>query len=161
MISFIALTQPDSDLRAPILRSRLNLYRMLMIIAILRRHEELGTAEGMFGEKRFVISEVDLKWGLAYIFYTMMQTSTLYNRLRREEKEEEKVACVSPLAFLGLLPRQFTTAVAIEQGEEMGMKPRTVKKHLRTLCAKGYVEHVKHGVYCKVPRKRVKIKQAA
>ena len=161
MINFIALTQPDSGLRAPILRSRLNLYRMLMIIAILRRHEEMGTAEGMFSEKRFVISEADLKWGLAYIFYTMMQTSAIYNRLRREEKEEAKVMSVSPLAFLGLMPHQFTTAVAIKQGEEMGIKPRTVKKHLSTLCAKGYVEHVRHGVYCKVTRKRVKLKQVA
>ena len=38
LVSFIALTQPDHDLRAPILRTRLNLYRMLMIIAVLRRH---------------------------------------------------------------------------------------------------------------------------
>ena len=162
MINFIALTQPDRDLRAPILRSRLNLYRMLMIIAVLRRYEELGCVEGMFSEQQFTITEHDLHWGLAYIFYTMMQTSALYNRLRREEKEEPKaVVCISPLALLELLPKQFTTAVAIKQGEEIGMKPRTVKKHLRTLCAKGYVEHVRQGVYRKAARKHTKLRQAA
>ena len=153
MINFIALTQPDRDLRAPILRSRLNLYRMLMIIAVLRRYEELGCVEGMFGEKRFTISEAALKWGLAYIFYCVMQTSALYNRLRREEKEEPKRTCISPLAFVQLLSHQFTTAVAVKLGEEMGIKERAVRHHLRTLCVKGYIERLRQGVYRKVTRR--------
>ena len=162
MLSFVALTQPDKDLRAPILRSRLNLYRMLMIIAVLRRYEELGCVEGMFAEQRFTIAEADLKWGLAYIFYCVMQTSALYNRLRREEKEEPKRTCISPLAFVQLLSHQFTTAVAIKQGEEMGIKERAVRHHLRTLCTKGYIERLRQGVYRKVTRRiNNKIRQAA
>ncbi len=153
LVSFISLTQPDSDLRAPILRSRLNLYRMLMIIAVLRRYEELGCVEGMFVEQRFTVSEADLKWGLAYIFYCMMQTSAIYDRLRREEKEEPKRTCISPLAFVQLLPHTFTTAVAIKQGEEMGIKERAVRHHLRTLCVKGYIERLRQGVYRKVTRR--------
>ena len=160
LVSFVALALPDRDLRAPILRSRLNLYRMLMIIAVLRRYEELGTVEGMFGEKRFAVSEADLKWGLAYIFYSMMHTSTIYSRLRREEKEEPKVVCISPLAFFGLLPHQFTTAVANKLGEEMGMKRRTVCKHLRTLCVKGYLVRLRQGVYGKLNGKGKKITHA-
>jgi hypothetical protein len=35
----------------------------------------------MFAEQRFVVTEADLEWGLAYIFYCMMQTSTIYDRL--------------------------------------------------------------------------------
>ncbi len=113
LVSFVALSLPDRDLRAPILRSRLNLYRMLMVVAVLRRYEELGCVEGMFGEKRFAIAEADLKWGLAYIFYCMMQTSTIYDRLRREEREEPKRVYISALAFLQMLPKQFTTAEAV------------------------------------------------
>ena len=162
IINFIALTQPDRDLRAPILRSRLNLYRMLMIIAVLRHYEELGCVEGMFAEQRFTISEADLKWGLAYIFYCMMQTSTIYDRLRREEKEEPKRTCISPLAFVQLLSHQFTTAVAVKLGEEMGIKERAVRHHLRTLCVKGYIERLRQGVYRKVTRRiNGKIRQAA
>ena len=162
LVSFVALTQPDRDLRAPILRSRLNLYRMLMIIAVLRRYEELGCVEGMFAEQRFTVSEADLKWGLAYIFYCMMQTSTIYDRLRREEKEEPKRTCISPLAFVQLLPHQFATSVAIKQGEEMGIKERAVRHHLRTLCVKGYIERLRQGVYRKVTRRiNGKIRQAA
>ena len=162
MLSFVALTQPDRDLRAPILRSRLNLYRMLMIIAVLRRYEELGCVEGMFSEQCFTIAEADLKWGLAYIFYCVMQTSALYNRLRREEKEEPKRTCISPLAFVQLLSHQFTTAVAIKLGEEMGIKERAVRHHLRTLCVKGYIERLRQGVYRKVARRiNGKIRQAA
>ena len=162
MLSFVALTLPDRELRAPVLRSRLNLYRMLMIIAILRRHEELGTAEGVFDERRFTIAESDLHWGLAYIFYSVMQTSALYDRLYKEEKvEPTMVVRISPLAFLNLLPKQFTTAMALKQGEEMGMKPRTVKKHLHTLCVKGYAEHIRQGVYRKATRKRGIVRQAA
>ena len=153
LVSFVALALPDKDLRAPILRSRLNLYRMLMIIAVLRRYEELGCVEGMFAEKRFTISEADLKWGLAYIFYCMMQTSTIYDRLRREEKEEPKRTCISPLAFVQLLSHQFTTAVAVKLGEEMGIKERAVRHHLRTLCVKGYIERLRQGVYRKVTRR--------
>ena len=162
MVNFIVLTQPDRDLRAPILRSRLNLYRMLMIISVLRRHEEQGMAEGLFAEQRFTIAESDLKWGLAYIFYTVMQTSTIYNRLRREEKEEPQRICISALAFVQLLPHQFTTAIATKQGEAMGIKERAVRHHLRTLCVKGYIERLRQGVYRKVTRRiNGKIRQAA
>jgi hypothetical protein len=135
---------------------------MLMIIAILRRHEELGTAEGMFDERCFAIAESDLHWGLAYIFYSMMQTSAIYDRLHQEEKVEPKtVVRISPLALLSLLPNQFTTAAAVKQGEEMGVKPRTVKKHLYTLCTKGYIEHVRQGLYRKATRKKGNIRLAA
>ena len=153
LVSFVALALPDKDLRAPILRSRLNLYRMLMIIAVLRRYEELGSVEGMFGEKRFAIAEADLKWGLAYIFYCMMQTSAIYDRLRREEREEPKRVNISALAFAQYLPQCFTTAVANEKGEELGIKSRAVSYHLRTLCAKGYIERIRQGVYRKVVKR--------
>ena len=161
LVSFVALALPERDLRAPILRSRLNLYRMLMIIAVLRRYEELGCVEGMFGEKRFAIAEADLKWGLAYIFYCMMQTSAIYDRLRPEEREEPKRVYISALAFLHMLPRQFTTAMANKLGEEMSIKARAVGKHLRTLCIKGYIERVRQGVYCKATRKSKNNKHAA
>ena len=151
MVSFVALTQPDRDLRAPILRTRLNLYRMLMVIAVLRRYEELGAAEGMFAEKLFAPADEDLRWGLAYIFYTVMQTSAMYNRLRREEKEVRvSRVYISALAFFSLLPKQFTRTVALEKGEEVGIKERTVGMHLQTLVNKGYIQRVKQGVYCKV-----------
>ena len=151
LVTFIALTQPDKDLRAPIFRTRLNLYRMLMIIAILRRHEALGTAEGLFGERVFTTTEEDLRWGLAYIFYTVMQTSALYNRLRSPMAVKE-AAHISALAFLSLLPRTFTTEVANKVGEEQGIKVRAVGYQLRTLCTKGYVERVRKGVYRKVKK---------
>ena len=153
LVSFVALALPDRDLRAPILRSRLNLYRMLMIIAVLRRYEELGTVEGMFAEKCFTIAEADLKWGLAYIFYCMMQTSTIYDRLRREEREEPKQPVrISPLAFLQRLPRNFTRAIADSVGEELGIKARAVTHHLQTLCRKGCIVRIRQGVYSKAAR---------
>ncbi len=149
LVSFVALTLPDRDLRAPILRSRLNLYRMLMIIAVLRRYEELGTVEGMFAEKRFVVAEADLKWGLAYIFYCMMQTSTIYDRLRREEKEEPKRVYLSALAFLQMLPKQFTTAEAVRLGEELGLKQNGIAKKLARLAKDRYIVKVRQGVFVK------------
>ena len=149
LVSFISLTQPDSDLRAPILRSRLNLYRMLMIIAVLRRYEELGTVEGMFAEKRFIVAEADLRWGLAYIFYCMMQTSTIYDRLRREEKEEPKRVYLSALAFLQMLPKQFTTAEAVRLGEELGLKQNGIAKKLARLTKEFYIVKVRQGVFVK------------
>ena len=162
MVSFIALTQPDKDLRAPILRTRLNLYRMLMIIAVLRRHEAMGTAEGLFDERMFTTTEEDLHWGLAYIFYCMMQTSAMYNRLRREEKKEvPSRVYISALAFLTLLPKQFTTAAANEIGKEQGIKERAVALHLRSLYQKGYITRLKQGVYCKVARETKKYRHAA
>ena len=162
MVSFIALTQPDKDLRAPILRTRLNLYRMQMIVAVLRRHEAMGTAEGLFEDKVFTTTEEDLRWGLAYIFYCMMQTSAIYNRLRREVKEEvPSRVYISALAFLTLLPKQFTTAAANEIGKEQGIKERAVALHLRSLYQKGYITRLKQGVYCKVARETKKYRHAA
>ena len=152
LVSFVALALPDKDLRAPILRSRLTLYRMLMIIAVLRRYEELGCVEGMFGEKRFAIAESDLKWGLAYIFYCMMQTSTIYDRLRREEREEPKRIYTSALAFLHMLPKQFTTAEAVRIGEEMGIKKNAVAKKLAKLSKEYYIGKVRQGVFVKTSK---------
>ncbi len=152
LVSFVALALPDRDLRAPILRSRLNLYRMLMIIAVLRRYEELGTVEGIFADKRFALSEADLKWGLAYIFYCMMQTSAIYDRLRREEKEEPKRVYLSALAFLQMLPKQFTTAEAVSIGEEMGIKKNAVAKKLSKLSKEYYIGKVRQGVFVKVSK---------
>ena len=153
MVSFIALTQPDRDLRAPILRTRLNLYRMLMIISVLRRHEAMGTAEGIFDEKVFTPTDADLRWGLAYIFYCMMQTSAMYNRLRREEKEEAaKKTRISALGFLHMLPRQFTTAKAISIGEEHGVGEGGVTKKLSRLCKEYYIVKVAHGAFVKVTK---------
>ena len=157
MLSFISLSQPDKDLRAPILRSRLNLYRMLMIIAVLRRHEELGTAEGLFSDQYFTINEEDLRWGLSYIFYSVMQTSALYNRLRKEEKEEESTrAYISALAFLHMMPRTFTATQATVKGEELGIKRRAVHYKLRTLLNQSYIENIGYGRYRKlsIPTRR-------
>ena len=42
----------------------------------------------------------------------MMQTSTIYDRLHREEREETKRVYLGALAFLQMLPKQFTTAEA-------------------------------------------------
>ena len=162
MVVFIALTQPDRDLRAPILRTRLNLYRMLTIIAVLRRHEVMGTAEGLFEEKLFTTTDEDLRWGLAYIFYCMMQTSAMYNRLRREEKEEiPKVVRISALAFLEMLPTAFTREVATCTGSELGIKERAVTYHLSTLIRKGYIVRIEQGRYRKVKRATKQYSQAA
>ena len=153
MVSFVALALPDKDLRAPILRSRLNLYRMLMIVAVLRRHEEMGAAEELFAEKSFTVAEADLRWGLAYIFYTLMQTSTIYDRLRREEKEEEvKRAYISALAFLQMLPKQFTTAEAIRLGEECGLKQNGIAKKLARLTKEFYIAKIRQGVFVKTSK---------
>ena len=151
LLTFIALTQPDRDLRAPILRSRLNLYRMLMIIAVLRRYEAQGGVEGMFSELHFTVTESDLRWGLAYIFYSVMQTSALYNRLRREEKEEETTrAYISALAFLQMMPRTFTATQAKAKGEELGIKHRAVNYKPRTLMTQSYIENIGYGKYRKL-----------
>ena len=150
LVSFIALTQPDHDLRAPILRTRLNLYRMLMVIAVLRRHEESGTAEGMFADRVFTATDADLRWGLTYIFYLMMQTSAIYNRLRREEKTEApKRTYLSALAFLQMLPRQFTTAEANRIGEELGLKRNAISKKLSQLNKDYFIGKLRHGVFVK------------
>ena len=155
LVTFIALTQPDKDLRAPILRTRLNLYRMLMIIAVLRRHEEMGAAEGMFAEKRFATTDADLRWALAYTFYLVMQTSAMYNRLRAP-MVVKMATRISALGFLSLLPSSFTTEEAFGIGEKQGIKDRAVRYQLNTLCSKGYIERIRKGVYRKVRRVRVR-----
>jgi DNA-binding MarR family transcriptional regulator len=83
----------------------------------------------------------------------MMQTSTIYDRLRRDEKEEPKQSVrISALAFLQRLPRNFTRPVADDLGEELGIKVRAVTHHLQTLCRKGYIVRIRQGVYSKAAR---------
>lgn len=43
--------------------------------------------------------------------------------------------------------------MANEKGEELGIMSRAVSYHLRTLCAKGYIERIRQGVYRKVVKR--------
>ena len=89
------------------------------------------------------------------IFYTMMQTSTIYDRLRREEKEEEtKRAYISALGFLHALPTKFTTAEAKELGDRLGIKQRAVDYKLHTLLNRAYIERTGYGAFRKMSTKR-------
>ena len=110
----------------------------------------------------FTTTEEDLRWGLAYIFYCMMQTSAMYNRLRREEKEEApKAVRISALAFLEMLPTAFTREGATCTGNELGIKERAVTYHLSTLIRKGYIIRIEQGRYRKVKRATKQYTQAA
>jgi hypothetical protein len=162
LLSFITIISPENGLRAPIVRSRLNLYRMLMIIALLRRYDGAVTAEEVVADTVITIDDDDLRWGLTYIFYLTMQTSSLYSRLRPEEKKERKQgARISPLFLLQMLPNQFTTAEAEKIGKELGISPRTTSKHLSTLVSNDNLKRPYNGHYVKVAKKNKKTKPAA
>jgi DNA-binding MarR family transcriptional regulator len=79
----------------------------------------------------------------------MMQTSTIYDRLRREEKEEAKRVYLSALAFLQMLPKQFTTAEAVRLGEELGLKQNGIAKKISRLVKERYIVKVRQGVFVK------------
>ena len=118
----------------------------------------------MLCEDRFsiTIDDDDLRWGLTYIFYLTMQTSSLYSRLRPEEKKERKQgAKISPLFLLQMLPNQFTTAEAEKIGKELGISPRTTSKHLNTLVSNDSLKRPYNGLYVKVGKKNKKTKPAA
>ena len=154
LLSFITIISPENGLRAPIVRSRLNLYRMLMIIALLRRYDGAVTAEEVVADTVITIDDDDLRWGLTYIFYLTMQTSSLYSRLRPEEKKERKQgARISPLFLLQMLPNQFTTAEAEKIGKELGISPRTTSKHLNALVSNDSLKRPYNGHYVKVGKK--------
>ena len=81
-----------------------------------------------------------------------MQTSTIYDRLRRETQEEPKRVYISALAFLHMLPKQFTTAEAVCIGEEMGIKKNAVAKKLAKLSKEYYIGKVRQGVFVKTSK---------
>ena len=83
----------------------------------------------------------------------LQQTSTIYDRLRRETQEEEpKRIYISALAFLHMLPKQFTTAEAVCIGEEMGIKKNAVAKKLAKLSKEYYIGKVGQGVFVKTSK---------
>ena len=70
-------------------------------------------------------------------------------RRRREEKEEPKRVYLSALAFLQMLPKQFTTAEAVRLGEELGLKQNGIAKKLARLTKEFYIAKVRQGVFVK------------
>ena len=70
-------------------------------------------------------------------------------RRRREEKEEPKRVYLSALAFLQMLPKQFTTAEAVRLGEEFGLKQNGIAKKLARLTKEFYIVKVRQGVFVK------------
>ena len=83
----------------------------------------------------------------------LQQTSTIYDRLRRETQEEPKRIYISALAFLHMLPKQFTTAEAVRIGEEMGIKENAVAKKLTKLTGDYYIGKIRQGVFVKTTKK--------
>ena len=84
----------------------------------------------------------------------MMQTSTIYDCMRRETQEEEapKRTRMSALSFLHMLPRSFTTAEAIRIGAEYGIGEGGIAKKLVRLTKDYYIAKVRHGVFVKVTK---------
>ena len=82
----------------------------------------------------------------------LQQTSTIYDRLRRETQEEPKRVYISALAFLQMLPKQFTTAEAIRIGEAMGIKENAVAKKLTKLTGDYYIGKIRQGVFVKTTK---------
>ena len=82
----------------------------------------------------------------------LQQTSTIYDRLRRETQEEPKRVYISALAFLQMLPKQFTTAEAVRIGEEMAIKKNAVAKKLAKLSKEYYIGKVRQGVFVKTSK---------
>ena len=70
-------------------------------------------------------------------------------RRRREEKEEPKRVYLSALAFLQMLPKQFTTAEAVRLGEEFGLKQNGIAKKISRLVKERYIVKVLQGVFVK------------
>jgi Protein of unknown function (DUF3987) len=133
----------DDDTAGTSIRMGLILFRLAMVLSVLRNENSLPSNGG-----RIICRDVD--------FDTALELAKVY----REHAEHTYHSLLMPKGkiydsqsarLLDALPaKTFTRKEAVTVGEENSIKTRTVDKYLHQLCSSGKLRKEKDGLYAKV-----------
>ncbi len=129
----------SSDLNSNVYRHGLIMFRIAMILTIVRHYEADTLAKELectAYDFHFALNLGELLLKYAVAVYRLLPA----NSTRANHKQ---------VLFLNQLPSEFTKAEAEEAGERIGIKSRSVTGYLQTLLQSGELAKQEHGRYKK------------
>lgn len=155
-----AITFGD-DIVASVRRLGLILFRIAMILSVLRLMDSRGTASPLSQVKKskeIVCTDIDFQSALAIVKVLLLHTVDVFESLPRHPYERlptnaakgsHQLAEESRSRFLDALPDTFNRPTYIEVAASLNIADKTAERYIREFCAAGQLDHPSNGQYLK------------
>ena len=144
------------EIVATVRRLGLIMFRIAMILTVLRHIEEVPTKRKK-SLKKMVCTDVDYDTALAVIQVLLQHSAAVFQTLpRRTEhaaalKGRRQLSDAVRQKFLAALPDTFDRPTYIQVAASLNIIERTAERYVSDLCKSGHLSHPANGQYQKVP----------
>ena len=171
---FFAETQSDfantfgDDIVASVRRLGLILFRIAMIISVLRLMDAFPAASGrgkstplaeVKKTKSIVCTDIDFQSAMAIVKVLLQHTAEVFQSLPRHSYERpassfaakgsRQLAEASRSRFFAALPDSFDRPKYIEVAASLNITEKTAERYVREFCTSGQLNHPSNGQYTK------------
>jgi len=155
-----AITFGD-DIVASVRRLGLILFRIAMILSVLRLMDSRGSASPLSQVKKskeIVCTDIDFQSALAIVKVLLLHTVDVFESLPRHPYERlsanaakgsHQLAEESRSRFLDALPDTFNRPTYIEVAASLNIADKTAERYIREFCTSGQLDHPSNGQYIK------------
>ena len=155
-----AITFGD-DIVASVRRLGLILFRIAMILSVLRLMDSRGAASPLSQVKKskeIVCTDIDFQSALAIVKVLLLHTVDVFESLPRHPYERlsanaakgsHQLAEESRSRFLDALPDTFNRPTYIEVAASLNIADKTAERYIREFCTSGQLDHPSNGQYIK------------
>ena len=158
------------DIVASVRRLGLILFRIAMIISVLRLMDAFPAASGrgkstplaeVKKTKSIVCTDIDFQSAMAIVKVLLQHTAEVFQSLPRHSYERQ-VASVAPKGsrqlaeamrsrFFAALPDSFDRPKYIEVAASLNISEKTAERYIREFCSSAQLDHPSNGQYQKSP----------
>ena len=144
------------EIVATVRRLGLIMFRIAMILTVLRHIEEVPTKRKK-SLKKMVCTDVDYDTALAMIQVLLQHSAAVFQTLPRRTdhaaalKGRRQLSDAVRQKFLAALPDTFDRPTYIQVAASLNIIERTAERYVSDLCKSGHLTHPANGQYQKVP----------
>ena len=144
------------EIVATVRRLGLIMFRIAMILTVLRHIEEVPTKRKK-SLKKMVCTDVDYDTALAVIQVLLQHSAAVFQTLPRRTdhaaalKGRRQLSDAVRQKFLTALPDTFDRPTYIQVAASLNIIERTAERYVSDLCKSGHLTHPANGQYQKVP----------
>ena len=144
------------EIVATVRRLGLIMFRIAMILTVLRHIEEVPTKRKK-SLKKMVCTDVDYDTALAVIQVLLQHSAAVFQTLPRRTdhaaalKGRRQLSDAVRQKFLAALPDTFDRPTYIQVAASLNIIERTAERYVSDLCKSGHLTHPANGQYQKVP----------
>ena len=144
------------EIVATVRRLGLIMFRIAMILTVLRHIEEVPTKRKK-SLKKMVCTDVDYDTALAVIQVLLQHSAAVFQTLPRRTdhaaalKGRRQLSDAVRQKFLAALPDTFDRPTYIQVAASLNIIERTAERYVSDLCKSGHLTHPANGQYTKPP----------